>query len=86
MSVHENSLLQLMQIWAQIEAGIMYYTSASELESNDAKNGTASYGYCMGTTWYESSTHLVTDTYDATYHSRACLMLSINQKTVSDLD
>ena len=62
MSVLEIFLLELMQIWAQHGAGVMYYTSTSELESNDAKNGTVSYGDYMSITWYELSTHLVNGT------------------------
>ena len=41
-------------------------------------------GHCMGTTRYGSSTHLVIDSYYFIYHSRVCIVLSINQKAISD--
>ena len=43
MSVLKNFLLESMQFWSQNEAGIMHYSSTSDLESNDTKSDTVSY-------------------------------------------
>ena len=43
MSVLENFLLEPMIFLYQNEAGVMRYSSTSELESNDTNNGTVPY-------------------------------------------
>ena len=73
MSVLENFLLEFMKFLFQNEAGVMYYSSTSDLESNDAKSGTVPYG--CGPLWVQYPL-------GRGYHSKALPKLSIMKKTV----